>query len=261
MFKRLISPRELLIIALLALSLAACTAAVRADSQAAPAPATGGVPRTITVVGVGQVKLVPDVAQINVGAEARAPTVSEAKAEVDRQMAAIVAALTELGIAEKDIQTSHYSIHFERDRDPAVMRARPEEGPLTEAAPAPIQGGYRVSNMLRVIVRDIEQAGDVLDAVVAAGANQVHGVTFTVSDETEWQSVAREKAMADARDRAAELAGLAGVELGEVLTVSEIVGSAPVVMPAMAERAFGGGGIAPGELEFGTQVQVTFAIQ
>jgi uncharacterized protein YggE len=258
MLKHKISLQELLIVALLAVSLVGCTAAAQAapsvSSQTVAAPTTGSLPRTITVVGVGEVSLVPDIAWINVGAEARASTVSEAKAEVERQMTAIVAALQAVGIAEKDVQTSHYSIHYERESIPVMREGTAMVNPLEES-----RGGYRVSNMLRVTVRNVEKAGDVLDAVVQAGANQIYGVTFTVSDETKWQSDAREKAMADAKARAQELAGLAGVELGEVLSVSEVVGSAPV--PMMAERAFAAGGIAPGEMELGTQLQVVFAIQ
>jgi len=87
-------------------------------------------------------------------------------------------------------------------------------------------------------------------------------VSFTVSETVEWESEAREKAMADARARAEELAGLAEVTLGEVLSVSEVVGSGPVVMEKEIMAAFGGGGgIVPGELEFGTQIQVSFAIE
>jgi uncharacterized protein YggE len=235
------------LVALLAVSLAACTAV-----RAAPKSESPAVPRTITVVGEGKVSLKPDIGTINVGAEARANTVSEAKAEVDTQMATIAAALQEAGVAEKDIQTSHYSIHYEREPMPMLR-----EGPALEN-----QGGYLVSNMVRVTVRDVEKAGDVLDAVVQAGANQVFGVTFTVSDENAWQSEARARAVADARSRAQELAGLAEVELGAVLSVSEVIGSLPVPVAKMAvERDGGGVGIAPGELELGTQIQVTFAIQ
>jgi uncharacterized protein YggE len=248
--------RVLLVVVLLAVSLVACQAAKGTDQvqpQTAPRSAAQTVQRSITVVGVGQVNLVPDIAQINVGAEARMDTVSEAKAEVDRQVAAIVAALQAMGVADKDIQTSHYSIYYEREPYPPVGR----EGPDEEG-----QGWYRVSNMLRVTVRDVDQAGAVLDAVVEAGANQVYGVTFTVSDDSKWQSEAREKAMADAKARAEELARLAEVELGETLSVSEVIGGGTVPMPmVVAERAVGGGGIAPGELELRTQVQVTFAIQ
>ena len=166
-------------------------------------------------------------------------------------MAAIMAALKAQGVDEIEIQTSHYSINYERELVPAKL----EGAPLVE------QAAYRVSNMLRVTVRDVEKAGAVLDAVVEAGANQVHGVTFTVSDEEIWQGQAREKAMEDALARASELAGLAGVELGEVLTVSEVVAGFPVPMALMAEGAMGGSMIAPGELEVGTQLQVSFAIQ
>jgi uncharacterized protein YggE len=238
------------VIALLALSLAACTAAQAAtDSGAQAAPA--GVTRTITVVGQGAVNLMPDIATINVGAEARASTVSEAKDQVDAQMAAITAALAEAGVAEKDIQTAHYGIHYERE-PVAVLR---------EGAASAEQGGYYVTNMVQVTVRDVEKAGDVLDAVIQAGANQVHGVTFTVSDESAWQSQARAEAMADAKSRAQELAELAELELGEVLSVSEVIGNSPIPMLAVAERAVGGGGIAPGELELGMQIEVTFAVQ
>ncbi len=234
------------IVTLLALLLAACTAA-----QAAPSSQAGDVPRTITVVGQGKVSLKPDIATINIGAEARESTVAEAKEQVDAQMAAITAALAEAGVADKDIQTAHYGIHFEREPIP-VLR----EG----AAEAP-QGGYYVTNMVRVTVRDVEQVGEVLDAVIQAGANQVYGVTFTVSDESAWESQARAEAMADARSRAQELAGLAEVKLGEVLSVSEVIGGSPVPLLARAEQAAGGGGIAPGELELGTQIEVTFAVQ
>lgn len=245
--------RELLIVATLAVLLVAAITVVlgpRVESQAVPSSPAQDLPRTITVVGTGKVSLVPDVAQVNVGAEARADTVSEAKAEVDRQMVALHAALQEMGIDEKDIQTSHYSIHYERE-PMQVMR----EGPVGEG-----EGGYRVSNMLRVTVRDVERAGDVLDAAVEAGANQVYGVTFTVADESSWQGQAREKAMSDAEARAAELAGLAGVELGAVQSVSEVIGAWPAAMAPMPETVMSGG-FAPGELELSTRVQVTFAIQ
>jgi uncharacterized protein YggE len=258
MFKHKISFKELAIVALLIVSLAGCAAAAKAapaaDAQVVSAATSSNVPRTITVVGAGKISLVPDMAQINVGAEARASTVSDAKAQVESQMTAIVTALQGVGIDEKDIQTSHYNIYYEQEPTLAVREGAASANPVQES-----RGGYRVSNMLRVTVRNVDKAGDVLDAVVDAGANQIYGVTFTVSDETRWQSEAREKAMADAQARATELAGLAGVELGEVLSVSEVVGSTPVAM--MAERAFGGAGIAPGELELGTQLQVVFAIQ
>jgi len=248
---------KLVLIVVLAASLAVPAglwAAAKTKAQTGPVSAaqaeSPAVPRTITVVGEGKVSLKPDIATIHVGAEARADTVSEAKGEVDTGMAAITAALQQAGVAQKDIQTSQYSIHYEKEPMP-MMR----EGPAAES-----QGGYRVSNMVQVTVRDVEKAAAVLDAVVQAGANQVYGVSFTVSDESTWQSEARSRAVADARARAQELAGLSEVELGEVLSVSEVIGGVAMSMMGV-ERGMGGGGIAPGELELATRIQVTFAIQ
>lgn len=247
--------QNLLPMALLAITLIACTTAQAAPiaQNVSAAQSPDVPPRTITVVGVGKVSLVPDIARINVGAEVRADSVSKAKGEVDEQIAAITAALVELGVETKDIQTSHYSIHYERE--PVSMTPK---GPVETG-----QGGYRVSNMLQVTVRDVERAGKVLDAVVEAGANQVYGVNFTVSDESEWQGQAREKAMADANARARELASLAGIELGKVWSVSEVIDGMWSGLTSIAREPGmgGGGGFAPGELEMGTQVQVTFAVQ
>lgn len=255
MKKRYISLVGVLVVGLLALILAACTTA-KAAPQAAPTLASQETARYITVVGVGEVSLTPDVAQVNIGAEVAAETVSEAKAEVDRRMEAIMSALEEMEIAEKDIQTSHYSIFFEREPIyPMPMESR-ESGESFPETP----GVYRVSSMLNVTIHDLERVGEVLDVAIEAGANQMYGVSFTVSDAQKWEGEAREKAMSDARARAEDLARLAEVELGEVLSVSEVVGNATVVMREAAV-AYGGGGIAPGELEFSSQIQVTFAIQ
>ena len=249
--KTTVSLRHLIAVALLAVALVGCTAVAAAPGAQPQGDLDAGGPtvsRHITVVGIGEVSLVPDVANINLGTEASAETVSEAKAEVDRQIEAVLTALRELGIADKDIQTSSYNIYLEREPVP-VMR----EGE------ANTQTRYHVSNTLQVTIRDIDIVGEVLDAVVEAGANQVYGVHFTVDDE-EWQSKARAEAVANARVRAAELAELSGVELGDVLTVSEVIGASPVPMVAY-ERAASGGGMAPGELQLSTQVQITFAIQ
>lgn len=244
---------HMIVLSLLTLiSLAACTtakASTQAVGNAQVAPATP--PRTITVVGSGKVYLTPDIGKITVGAEVIAATVTEAKSQVDAQVKAIKGALKELGIEDKDIKTSNYSIYYERGS------AFGYEG----NAPAG-QGGYHVSNTLEVTVRDIEAVGKVLDAVVEAGANQVYGVYFTVSDNALWEGQAREKAIADARARAQELAKLNGVTLGKVLSVSEVIGGGayPVALERAAYGMGGGADITPGQLEMTTQVQVVFEI-
>ena len=107
-----------IVVFVLATLLAGCMAVQagpQAEEQVVPAPALAQMERDITVVGIGRVNLVPNVAKINVGAEFRAITVSEAKNKVDRQMEAIAAALEELGITDKDIQSSQYSIFYEQE--------------------------------------------------------------------------------------------------------------------------------------------------
>ena len=238
-----------LISLLLALAMVACTVVETkpVGQQPVGAPAEQAeAQRAITVVGVGRVSLVPDIARINVGVEVRGSSVSEAKAEVDDKMEAIMASVLELDVAERDVQTSQYSIFYEPDSAP---EGRPSDG----------QGAYRVSSMIEVTVRDIEEASAVLDGAIEAGANQVYGVTYTVSDDQGWQSQAREEAITDAAARAEEYAQLLGMELGQALSVSEVIGGQ---VPFAFERALGGGGgIAPGELEMSIQVQVVYAAQ
>ena len=254
MVKNRISFKGLLVVSLLLVALAACTIArsTSGPSGQSPSPveATVQAPagRTITVVGVGTVSLVPDIAQINVGYDDSAATVAEAKTKVDAQIAVILTALKALGIADKDIQTSNYSIYYEQPQvQPGTATTQP--------------GVYHVSNTLLVTVRDVTKAGDVLDAAVNAGANQVYGVTFTVSDEQQWESQARELAVADAKARAQALASLSGVQLGQVLNVSEVIGSTPIPLVAAQSAVGKGGGITPGEQQLSMQIQVTFGIQ
>jgi uncharacterized protein YggE len=122
--------RDLLTIGLLTMTLVACSAAQAAPagtSQAAASPASQKHQREITVVGTGKVSLVPDVARVNIGADAMADTVSEARTEVEGRTEAAVAVLQRMGVKEKDIQTSHYSIYYEREPKPTIrMESVPE---------------------------------------------------------------------------------------------------------------------------------------
>jgi uncharacterized protein YggE len=206
--------------------------------------------QTITVVGQGSVRIEPDIARVSIGVETSSETIAEAVSENESQMQEILAALEAAGIAEKDIQTTNFSISL--DRYPETLpRAESEE------APAPI---YRVSNMVNVTIRDLESVGDVLDAVIEAGANNIWGVTFTLDDASAAQADARADAIADAGERAQALAELSGVTLGPVMSLTEVVGGGVTPMAFDVERAavMGGGSISPGELEIGYQVQVTY---
>ena len=239
------------------ISLLACLAllavAVGCAPSASSVEAPQSIERSITVVGEGKASVSPDVAQANLGVEVLAPTVKEATEEARERMTAIMAALQEAGVAEKDIQTSNYSIYFDR---------YPEIRTMVEAEPLEVEGNYRVSNMVRIKIRDLGEIGSVLDGVIEAGANNVYGVNFTVDDPDEVESEARSEAIANAKTRAKELAELNGVNLGEVLQISEVIGGpfTTVGMSVAKEYAAAASSISPGELEFSVQIQATYAI-
>jgi len=224
---------------------------------ALPTQSTGANPdRTITVVGSGEATAKPDKAHFYAGVEVTADTVQEATRRNNEVMQAIVAALTDMGVEEKDIQTSNFSVNLIRDVERFPM---PESVEGEEE-----QTRYRVSNMVQVTVWDIEKVSELLDAAINAGANNIWGITFTISETESLESEARAKAMQDARARAEELATLAGVSLGRIVSVSENVTGIPVLPSVAVERAAGMGGgpaISPGEASVRMRVQVTYAIE
>lgn len=242
--KRALYP--LLLLALVGATIGAAGCKVPAVTAATPA----SIDRSITVLGRSSVSAPPDLVLTSVGVETYAATVGEATEQSNKRMEAVIASLGELGVAEKDIQTSNFSINSERrgSEDTNIL--------------------YRVSNMVQVKVRDLDKVSEVLDVAVQAGANQVWGVTFTIEAQKALEDEARTKAMEDARRRAEALAGLAGVELGQVLVVAE----SGTVSPLMAGRGLGAGSamaveeaaavpISPGEVQVTYHVQVTYAVQ
>ena len=209
--------------------------------------------RGITVVGVGTANGTPDVAHITVGIETQGASVQEAVDDNKTKMTALLSAIKALNIADKDIQTTNYSVYSQSDSVPSPT-GKGDNGLLT----------YHVSIQVDVVVRDVSKLGDVLDKVVAAGANNIYGVNFSVDDPSKLQADARAKAFADAKARAQSLAQLAGVSLGDVVSVSEFgSGSSPIMMAQAPAAGMGGGGapIQPGNLDVSMNVQVTFAIK
>ena len=218
----------------------------------------GSTVRGITVVGEGKTSGKPDVAHITVGIETQAGLLQPAVDENKAKMNTLLEALKAQGIAEKDIRTSNYSVYTER--------VAPSMGVPTEAG-KPLSADqmiYHVSNQVDVTVRDVNQLGDILDKAVAAGANNIYGVNFNVEDTAKLEAEARAKAVADAQARAQDLAKLNGVQLGDVISVSEVVGSGAFPMLRGAAAGFGGGGgtpVQPGELEMSVSLQITYAIK
>ncbi len=235
----------LLLVALLLLAVA-CTPNSAAPGAAQAPAAVGG----ITVVGTGEAFGRPDTAEIQIGAETFAPTVAEATSQNEALIQSIMAALAAQGVEDKDIRTSNYSVWAEQ-----VYGERGPEG----------VSGYRVNNMVNVIIRDVDAVGDVIGAVTEAGANNIYGISFRVADPAALEDEARAAAIANARSRAESLAELSGVTLGEVVVISEVIGQPGLPLPlgaggGRAEVASDAASITAGELGYTVQVQVTFAI-
>lgn len=227
-------------------------------------PAASSLPRSITVVGQGSVSAAPDIATVVLGVNVSAATVEQAMEDASTRMGKIMAALKKLNISDKDITTSNYSIYYEeppRYEMPAATKG-------TEGSGETPAGVYRVSNMVTVKIRKLDQVGELIDAAVTAGANSLWGVNFDLEDRTKLEAEARAKAVENARQRAEELAKLAGVKVGGVVQISEVIGGSggyypmpPTARAAAAEMGGGAGPISPGELEISYQVQVTFELQ
>jgi hypothetical protein len=209
--------------------------------------------RSISVTGQGEAAGPPDQAEVSAGVQILAETVIEATRENQTVVERIMAALEEQGIPPEKIRTSDYSIWAEQNyQNPGDPR---QENRIS---------GYRVSNVVSVSIDDIEKVGDVLAAVTNAGANTIHGVQFGVRDTAALEQKAREAAMADARARAEALARLAGVQLGEIMSISSLSGGPPQPMMArsfeMADTA-SAPGISPGQQRLSVQIHATFAIR
>jgi len=207
----------------------------------------------IWVNGEGKVTVTPDIATLSLGIEAQAATVAEAQAQAAVAMAAVRTALTENGVADKDIQTQYFNIY---------QVTRWDDNKNEE-----IVIGYRVTNMVTAKIRDIEQAGPVIDAVAAAGGDytRINNISFSVDDPTPYYEQARQKAITDAKAKAGQLADLAGVNLGKPTYISEGTIYPPVVyrdvgMEAMAPVPAPTTPISPGEIELSLTVQVAYAI-
>jgi uncharacterized protein len=220
-------------------------------------------PEGVRVRGEGEASAAPDVARTNVGVDIRALTPEQANTEATQRMAAVVAALKQLGIADKDLKTGTYNVSFEPEQQVQPPQPSPQ-APQPKAAelPATPRGYYHVVNSLEVTIRDLKNAGRTLQVATAAGANNVYGVTFELEDDTALVSEARKVAVADAKRSAEELAKLSGVSLGEIVSISEAdtasgYGGAPVY--AMRSAAANEVPVEQGQITVHYSVQVVYA--
>jgi uncharacterized protein YggE len=137
------------------------------------------------VIGEGTVRVTPDYARIVSGVTRRAKTVKEASDTNSRIMAAVTSTLLQSGIAQRDIQTSRFS----------VQPVYAPHGPRTE----PKLTGYSVSNQVTINIRDLNKVGDILDHLITAGVTSVGSISLLVSDQSKPLDQGRAAAIADAR--------------------------------------------------------------
>ncbi|MCZ8316500.1 SIMPL domain-containing protein [Phreatobacter sp.] len=189
---------------------------------ALPAAAQVAQPRQIAVQGEGQASAAPTEAFIAGGTQIQARTAREAMDGNARAMRQVQEALRQAGIADRDVATSALSLQ------PQVEY--PSGG-------RPRVTGYVAGHRLRVRLRDLATLGDVLDRMVAAGANQIDGLQLSVPDWSAKVDEAREAAVADARRKAEVLAKAAGARLGKVLSITESGGSMPAPMAVARPRS------------------------
>ena len=225
----------------------ALAAAIAATLLAAPALAEPTPPATISVAGEATVSAPPDLAQIDGGVTSEAKTAREASEANNAAMGKVLLALNGAGIAEKDYQTSRLSL-------------QPETAPSRPGGPMAIVG-YRASNRITVRLRDIAKLANLIDAMVGAGANDIGGISFTVSNASKLLDDAREQAVADARRKAEIYAKAAGVTLGAPLAISEEGAPVPIPYRKMAVGMAASAPVAPGEETLHVSVSVSWAIK
>ena len=239
---------KVLIFAVLALSLVLSACGPTTINQE-PQPAV----RTLNVNGIGQAYLAPDIAYIYVGVHTEGSAAADAVSANTENTNAVTSAIKKAGVDAKDISTTNFSIYPSQQYSP--------EGQI-------IGTTYMVDNTVYVTVRKLDKLGELLDDVVAAGANSINSIQFDVADKSAAVKEARAKAVEDAKLQAQELADAAGVKLGEIQTIS-FYDNSPYPSPMMYGKGGGGGGmdaaasvpIQPGQLTIAVTVGINYSIR
>jgi uncharacterized protein YggE len=222
---------------------------VAATLLAAPALAQTMPPPAISVTGEATVSVAPDQAQIDGGVTSDARTAREASDANNAAMGKVLLALKGAGIEEKDYQTSRLSLQ--------PQFATPSKA--SERAQGILS--FRASNRVTVKIRDVTKVANVIDVLVSAGANEIGGIHFTVTQASKVLDEAREKAIADARRKAEIYAKAAGVTLGEPISISEEGTPVPLYRGKMAAPMAAGAPVAQGEETLSVTVSVSWAIK
>ncbi len=210
---------------------------------AAPIFAAHAADRLVTVNGEATVAVAPDTAVIRIGVSSQGKTAREAGDANAKDMTAVLAALKDAGIAQRDVQTSQLSL-------------QPQFDPSKAGSNRLI--GFQATNQVSVRLRATDQLPVVIDRAIGAGANEMSGIEFVVSEQSKLLDKARGDAIADARRKAEIYATAAGVKLGRAVAITD-EDSNPPPRPMQAMRA-SGVPVAPGEQTLRVSVTVSYEI-
>lgn len=206
--------------------------------------------RTLNVNGNAQVILAPDIAYVSIGVHSEAESAKGAVAANNTQTQAVMDAIKAQGVDAKDIQTTNFSVYQQE-----------------KFAPTGESLGifFMADNTVYVTMRDLPKIGEILDASVMAGANNIYGITFDVQDKEAAIASGRDEAMADAKAQAEQLASAAGVKLGEVQSISYYSNPPVPVYYDSKMAGIGGGGqsvpVSPGQLTLTVSVNVVYTLK
>ncbi|HOB41455.1 MAG: SIMPL domain-containing protein [Limnochordia bacterium] len=214
-----------------------------------PAALASSDQKRLQVSGTAVVTASPDIAYITLGVETQDPSAEKAAQDNANIMARVMAALRDLGLTEKEVSTSGYNIYGSTQ---ILNRGTNQEETVVT---------YWVQNRINITTTDLEGLGEIIDAAVKAGANQVQGIRFDVQDKQSLQLEALKLAVRQGRAKAEAMAEAAGVTLGELITMGESYSSYAPMVSAVAFRADAQAGttISPGDVEVSATVQMEFA--
>ena len=261
-----VPPRVLSLSSILLVLLGIALSAAAPEARAAEDPASrddeGAAARpTLSVTADAEVEAPPDTATVTVGATAQAREAAAAQEQVNRIVRDALDAIVELGVPREQVQTAALSVHPVYSDPQPPRPADRSDGEPSE----PTIVAYRASNTIEVRVRELDQVGDVIDAAIKAGANELRGVSFTLADDTEPRRRALREAARRARAEAEALADAMGLRLGQVLEVT--TGGADVSPPtpryfaaeAIASRA-AATPVQPGQVRVRATLRVRYLI-
>ncbi|MDT8280835.1 MAG: SIMPL domain-containing protein [Erythrobacter sp.] len=231
--------------------LAASALAIPAHSLAAAEIAISADGPVVELNVFESVSVAPDIATIGAGVTSEAPTATEALRQNSTEMQKVIARIKALGVADKDIQTTGINLNAMYDYNQEERRQ--------------VFRGYQASNRVSVILRKIDDAGKVLDALVAAGATDLNGPSFSIENDEDAKDTARKRAIERAQTRVQAYADLFGYDGAKVLAIAESIegrGSMPELakMRVSADMAAAAPPVQPGMVSTGISITIKYEL-